>query len=133
VRELEDPCWVAKCSARDEAHGTGSCPGWFGDEDEVIARLHARSRAEMGRWLRDAGWAVTGDGTVHCGDSRPAPQRPSPAELFAQAGGNRDLYRDLLHQYGHLLRPGDEGYDPGAPKTLPCGWSPRSGQVRAGG
>jgi hypothetical protein len=52
------------------------------------------------------------------------PPRPSPAELWEQAGGNRDLYRGLLHEHGHILAPGDDGYDPDAPRTLPCGWSP---------
>ena len=52
------------------------------------------------------------------------PGRPSPAELWQQAGGNRDLYRDLLHQHGHLLAPGDPGYDPDAPQWPDCGWKP---------
>lgn len=52
------------------------------------------------------------------------PERPSPADLFAQAGGNRDLYRDLLAEHGHLPAPGDPGYDPDAPRLPPCGWRP---------
>jgi hypothetical protein len=47
--------------------------------------------------------------------------QPSPGHLWNQAGGNGDRYRDLLHQHGLLLRPGDEGYDQ-ASRTLPCGY-----------
>jgi hypothetical protein len=58
-------------------------------------------------------------------DREPEPEpRPSPAVLWEQAGGNRDLYRGLLHEHGHILAPGDDGYDPDAPRTLPCGWGP---------
>jgi hypothetical protein len=61
-------------------------------------------------------------------EAEPAPdaatERPSPAELFEKSGGNRDLYRDLLHQHGHLLAPGDEGYDESAEQLPPCGWTP---------
>jgi hypothetical protein len=52
--------------------------------------------------------------------------RPSPMELWQQAGGGAsdydpDRYRELLHEHGHLLSPSDEGYDQ-APASLPCGW-----------
>jgi hypothetical protein len=50
--------------------------------------------------------------------------RLSPAELWEKSGGNRDRYRDLLHRHGHLLAPGDEGYDENAPQVPPCGWWP---------
>jgi hypothetical protein len=57
-----------------------------------------------------------------------APDRPeprlSPAALWEKSGGNRDLYRDLLHRHGHILVPGDEGYDENVPQVPPCGWSP---------
>lgn len=49
---------------------------------------------------------------------------PSPAELWKQAGGDPDKYRGLLREHGHLVRPGDPGYDDAA-RALPCGW-PRS-------
>jgi hypothetical protein len=48
-------------------------------------------------------------------------EHPSPHQLWEQAGGNGQRYRQLLREHGLLLRPGDEGYDE-APKTLPCGW-----------
>lgn len=60
------------------------------------------------------------------------PGRPTPGELWQQAGGNRDEYRRLLREHGHILGPGDEGYDPGKPRTLPCGWSPDTARERKG-
>ena len=56
------------------------------------------------------------------GEPEPAP-KPSPHELWAQAGEKPDEYRRLLREHGHILSPGDEGYDPDN-RTLPCGWSP---------
>lgn len=53
------------------------------------------------------------------------PPRPSPAELWERSGENRDLYASLLREHGHVLAPGDEGYDENAPRTLPCGVGPR--------
>ena len=55
--------------------------------------------------------------------------RPSPAELWQQAGGSAGRYRQLLREHGHLLAPGDEGYDD-APGSLPCGWPRSASQVR---
>lgn len=46
---------------------------------------------------------------------------PSPGQLWNQAGGDGDRYRDLLHQHGLILSPGDEGYEQ-AGRTLPCGY-----------
>lgn len=45
--------------------------------------------------------------------------KPSPAELWQQAGGgtaeySRERYRELLIEHGHLI--------PGRPEPLPCGW-----------
>ena len=48
-------------------------------------------------------------------------EKPSPAELWNQAGGDAQRYRDLMVEYGHLLRPGDEGYGEGS-RNLACGW-----------
>lgn len=44
--------------------------------------------------------------------------RPSPYELWQQANGDRDEYRRLLLEHGHLipLKPGEK------PEPLPCGW-----------
>lgn len=46
------------------------------------------------------------------------PARPSPFELWRQAGGDRARYRKLLVEHGHLvpLEPGEK------PEPLPCGW-----------
>ena len=64
-------------------------------------------------------------GRAAIGKEAPVPDpRPSPAELWQQSGGNRELYRGLLREHGHILAPGDDGYDPDAPRTLPCGWGP---------
>lgn len=46
---------------------------------------------------------------------------PSPGQLWNQAGGDGDLYRDLMRQHGLILSPGDEGYEQ-ASRTLPCGY-----------
>jgi len=54
--------------------------------------------------------------------------RPPLGLLWAQAGGGTasydpQKYHDLLVEHGHILRPGDEGYDQGS-RTLSCGWEP---------
>lgn len=64
------------------------------------------------------------------GDPEPVPHQ-TPYELWVQAEENPDEYRRLLREHGHILRPGDAGYDPDAPRTLPCGWSP--GRPKAAG
>jgi hypothetical protein len=50
-----------------------------------------------------------------------AAPKPSPFDLWQQAGGDGEHYRDLLREHGLVLRPGDEGYDEAA-RNLPCGW-----------
>jgi hypothetical protein len=60
------------------------------------------------------------------GEPEPAPKL-TPHQLWEQAGGGtpqyrREEYRRLLREHGHLIGPGDPGYDPDAPKTLECGW-----------
>jgi hypothetical protein len=47
---------------------------------------------------------------------------PSPSVLWEQAAGDGQEYRRLMREHGHLIGPGDPGYDPGAPRSLPCGW-----------
>jgi hypothetical protein len=49
------------------------------------------------------------------------PDRPSPFTLWQQAEGDGERYRELMREHGHLLAPGDEGYDE-ATDSLPCGW-----------
>ncbi len=56
-------------------------------------------------------------------------ERPSPYALWVEAGGSTkefdpSRYRELLREYGDLLKPGDEGYDETA-RNLPCGWPGR--------
>ena len=46
---------------------------------------------------------------------------PSPFALWQQANGDGDRYRELMREHGHLLSPGDEGYEE-ASRNLPCGW-----------
>jgi hypothetical protein len=46
--------------------------------------------------------------------------------LWQQAGGgtpdyDRNRYLTLMREHGHILSPGDEGYED-APRSLPCGW-----------
>ena len=48
-------------------------------------------------------------------------ERPSPGHLWHQAGGNGARYRELMREHGHLLEPGDEGYER-ASRALPCGY-----------
>jgi hypothetical protein len=54
--------------------------------------------------------------------------KPSPGLLWEQAGGgtpsyDREEYLRLMHEHGHILRPGDEGYERSS-RTLSCGWEP---------
>lgn len=44
--------------------------------------------------------------------------RPSPGQLWAEAGGDGIRYRALLREHGHLvpLKPGEKA------EPLPCGW-----------
>jgi hypothetical protein len=58
------------------------------------------------------------------------PPGPSVRELWQQAGGgtgsfSKEKFLDLMTEAGHLLRPGDEGYEE-APRNLPCGWPDRT-------
>lgn len=45
--------------------------------------------------------------------------RPTPGALWERANGDRDEYRRLLLEHGHLI-PRQEGDD----GSLPCGWKP---------
>ena len=47
--------------------------------------------------------------------------RPSPCELWYQAGEDAEEYRRLMREHGHLV--------PGTPQPLPCGWP---GESRTG-
>lgn len=50
------------------------------------------------------------------------PPRPTMGQLWDQAGEEPDKYRRLLREHGYTAGPGDDGYDPAAPKLPPCGW-----------
>lgn len=55
---------------------------------------------------------------------------PSPYQLWVQAGGETDHYDQAeylrpMRVHGHLLYPGDDGYEQGS-RNLPCGWPHRS-------
>ena len=56
------------------------------------------------------------------------PKRPSMYELWVQSGEDPVRYRELLHEHGAILYPGDEGYED-APRNLPCGWPGNRGQA----
>lgn len=45
---------------------------------------------------------------------------PSPHELWRQADGDPGEYRRLMRVHGHVLKPGNEGYED-ASRKLPCG------------
>jgi hypothetical protein len=47
--------------------------------------------------------------------------KPSIGQLWNQAAGDGDRYRELMRQHGYILKPGDEGYEEGS-RVLPCGW-----------
>jgi len=47
--------------------------------------------------------------------------KPSPGQLWNQAGGDEDRYRELMRQHGHLIRRGEPGFEE-ASATLPCGY-----------
>ena len=57
--------------------------------------------------------------------------RPSMFDLWQQAGGDGERYRELLHEWGYVLKPGDEGYEDASP-ALPCGW-PQGGREASDG
>jgi hypothetical protein len=47
--------------------------------------------------------------------------KPSIGQLWNQAGGDGERYRELMREHGYILKPGDEGYEEGV-RNLPCGW-----------
>lgn len=55
--------------------------------------------------------------------------RPGPMELWHEAGGDGERYRQLMREHGHLLSPGDEGYEQGS-RNLPCGWPAKRGAAQ---
>lgn len=122
----------------------------FAGPDDDIAELHAfaeriglrRSWFQAKGWPRDhydvteskrqeairAGavpvtWREGGEMRAAAIERRRAAP-PSPHELWERAGGDAVEYHRLMRVHGHLLAPGDEGYED-APGNLPCGWSPR--------
>ncbi|HZR50167.1 MAG TPA: hypothetical protein VFB06_11665 [Streptosporangiaceae bacterium] len=56
--------------------------------------------------------------------------RPSPHELWERAGGDPVRYRELMYEHGHLLKPGDDGYEQGV-RNLSCGWPHRNSEREA--
>jgi hypothetical protein len=140
VRQLPSPCWLVQC---DE------CEQVIDEEDEGIT-FHHESRAEALETIRLWDWVLVpghlGGELAYCPGDRPegvappaasaadlvaAGQQPlpgapgrklAPHELWEQAKGDPGEYRRLMREHGHLVGPGDPGYDPDAPKTLPCGW-----------
>lgn len=79
-------------------------------------------------WTGQARRPVPGEMKNCCGEpyvlhEETATDRPGPAELWQQACGDRDEYMRLMREHGHVVRPGDTGYDPDA-KGLACGWEP---------
>ena len=96
---------------------------------EVWDKLHSTwIGVKTGQWVargtKGELWPVDHEVLTETYDPAEELARPSAGELWERAGGNRELYRDLLRQHGHLLAPGDPGYDPGAPQYPPCGWRP---------
>jgi hypothetical protein len=98
-------------------------PDWKLVPDHLQRAVYAAYK--RGKGLGSPQLAAAQDAAVRAvnGESEAAP-RPTPYELWVQAAEDPDEYRRLLREHGHILRPGDEGYDPDAPRTLPCGWSP---------
>lgn len=143
---------IRAATFRSRAEG-GTC-GYLLNDSQVEAIMQAAERyADADRkvldlvrdlaasWTADDGWGTATpamETQADCGrevlaiTGEPAPDlRPTPYELWVQAKENPDDYRRLLREHGHILRPGDAGYDPDAPRTLPCGWSP--GKAKPGG
>src|SRR5579872_1838085 len=90
---------------------------------------------DHGRGLGTEALRHAQDAAIRAAGGKRPPLQPgfSPDELWRQAGGgtdsyDRDRYLDLLREHGHLLSPGDEGYDHAAP-DLPCGWPHRGGNT----
>lgn len=56
-------------------------------------------------------------------------ERLPPRVLWLEAGGgtaryDQERYRRLLREHGHILHPGDEGYEE-ADRAMACGWTPK--------
>ena len=82
------------------------------------ARARTAETARRYRQVLDEADALIAAGYAEPdGDVTPAlGAPPGPAELWHEAGGGTSrwdpkCYRDLLYEHGHLLRPGDEGYE----------------------
>jgi len=62
---LLSPCWVAQCDVHIDDLNQ-ACTATFGNDEHDC--LHARTRAEMERWIADdEDWIIAEDGTVRCG------------------------------------------------------------------
>jgi hypothetical protein len=48
-------------------------------------------------------------------------EQPTPGQLWYEAGEDPERYRELMREHGHILSPGDPGYEQGS-RNLPCGW-----------
>lgn len=55
-------------------------------------------------------------------------ERPSPGQLWYQAGGNAERYRELMREHGHIVdcecpcHADGSGHCDGCEPQLPCGW-----------
>jgi hypothetical protein len=63
------------------------------------------------------------------------PDRPSLYDLWQQAGGGTEgydpeRYQQLAREHGHIMQPGDAGYEQGVPE-LSCGQPVGPGQRNA--
>lgn len=48
--------------------------------------------------------------------------QPTPHELWMQAAGDPERYRELMRQHGYILEPDSPGYEQAIVVVLPCGW-----------
>jgi hypothetical protein len=53
--------------------------------------------------------------------------RPSMGELWMQAKGNDDLFRELMLDHGYLVRIADDPEDGAGGRDLPCGFPSSQG------
>lgn len=87
---------------------------------------------DYGRGRGSAAHMAAVKAAVRAVNGKPEQQpKPGPRELWQQAGGgtpayDRERYLGLLREHGHLVSPGDEGYEE-TPRSLPCGWEPGKG------
>jgi len=128
-------CPVSTCTVTDVPDSKLMCyPDWArvpGPLQQAVYRAY-----DKGRGVGTVALARAQETAIAAVERRlaeaPPPQppapKPSPHQLWEQAGGgtgsfDQARFLELMHEAGHLLRPGDPGYEHGV-SAASCGWRP---------